>query len=82
MSLQAIDIAKKAYDFVFSAYGGENYDLLPGSGPLYRCGHPESLWELELLMQGLLEFRKLSTSSKTEQSQQNAEACTFAGGLP
>ena len=80
MSLPAIDIAEKGYDFVFSAYGGVNYDLLPG--PLYRCGHPESLWELELLMQGLLEFRKVSASSKTEQSQLNGEARPFAGGPP
>lgn len=79
MSSQALDIAQKAYDFVFSAYGGVNY-ALPGSGPLYRCGHPESLWELELLMQGLLEFRKVASSSKTERSQLNGEARTFAGG--
>lgn len=78
MSLPAIKIAEKAYDFVFSAYGGVNYDL-PESGPLYRCGHPESLWELELLMQGLLEFRKASRTAKKEDSELNGETRTFAG---
>jgi peptidoglycan/xylan/chitin deacetylase (PgdA/CDA1 family) len=82
MSLQAIDIAVKAYDFVFSAHGGVNYVSLQGSGPLYRCAHPESLWELELLMQGLLEFRKVGAPGKTEQSRLNAEARAFAGGRP
>lgn len=80
MSVQAIDIAEKAYDFLFSAYGGVNFALFAGSGPINRCSHPESRWELELLMQGLLEFQKASASSKSARSQLNGVARTLAGG--
>jgi peptidoglycan/xylan/chitin deacetylase (PgdA/CDA1 family)/folate-dependent phosphoribosylglycinamide formyltransferase PurN len=78
MSELAREISSKAYDFVFSACGGVNYGLSSEADELYRCSCPDSLWELELLLQGLLEFRKIS-ASKSEQEGFNVSARTFAG---
>lgn len=78
MCTLAREVAAKAYDFVFSACGGVNYGLSSQSGELYRCSCPDSLWELELLLQGLLEFRKIS-ASRSEQGGFNVSARTYAG---
>ena len=79
MSAPAIDIARQNYDVVFSACGGVNYTLPSGSQELLRCAHPDSLWELELLMQGLLEFRTVGTT-QTDQYQSDAGARAPADG--
>jgi len=56
ISPEALEIASLHYDRCCSAFGGAN---APGERApvLKRCGHPTSLWELELTLQGVLEFR-------------------------
>ena len=53
MSEPARRIALHTYPYVFSAYGGVNHATSPGS-ILKRSGHPESLLELELTLQSML----------------------------
>jgi folate-dependent phosphoribosylglycinamide formyltransferase PurN len=56
ISRPAIDLAKGTYDLVCSAYGGEN--LPHGGHPewhVFRRSHPDSVLELELSIQSLLE---------------------------
>jgi peptidoglycan/xylan/chitin deacetylase (PgdA/CDA1 family) len=59
MSAAAVEIAHTTYPYVLSAYGGHN---VPKAGArwwhLRRCPHPNSLWELELQVQSLLELRE------------------------
>ena len=56
MSLPARTIASRTYPYVFSARGGVNHvPWVPGS-TLKRCSHPDSIVELELLSQSLLNF--------------------------
>jgi methionyl-tRNA formyltransferase/peptidoglycan/xylan/chitin deacetylase (PgdA/CDA1 family) len=80
MSAEAVEMARQAYDYFFSACGGVNFGLSSESRELYRCAHPESLWELELLIQGLLEFRQIGASGKTEQPQLTGQVPTFEDG--
>ena len=56
MSEPAVRLAKETYPYIFSAYGGVNYGPIMPPCELYRCSHTESLWELELLLQSVLEF--------------------------
>jgi peptidoglycan/xylan/chitin deacetylase (PgdA/CDA1 family) len=57
MSPHAIELAKKTYPYVCSAFGGANY---PGPSEecwhVRRCYHPNSLWELELMLQSILDL--------------------------
>lgn len=80
MSAKAVEIASKSYDVFFSANGGVNYTLSSGSRELFRCSHPDSLWELELLMQGLLEFRDVGRSHGAQQYQGHPTALVSADG--
>ena len=56
MSEPAIHLAKANYEHYFSAYGGANF---PGALPqhLVRTDYALDLWELELALQQLLDFR-------------------------
>jgi peptidoglycan/xylan/chitin deacetylase (PgdA/CDA1 family) len=56
MSEQARRIASQRYPYVFSACGGVNRGPLPPDTIIKRCSQPESLWELELMLQSILEF--------------------------
>jgi peptidoglycan/xylan/chitin deacetylase (PgdA/CDA1 family) len=58
MSATAVDAAKGLYPYIFSACGGVNWVVPSLPGELYRCSQPDSLWELELLLQSVLEFRR------------------------
>jgi hypothetical protein len=72
MSPQAIDMAKKTYACVCSAYGGANY--VTGNDRhchVRRDPHPDGVWELELTIQTILEF-----NSNTP------EPVAFSGSLP
>jgi hypothetical protein len=55
MSPEALEIAASRYDLFCSAFGGVKE---PGKRARHikRCGHSRSLWELELTLQGLLDF--------------------------
>jgi peptidoglycan/xylan/chitin deacetylase (PgdA/CDA1 family) len=53
MSPEAMAIAAQNYRYLFSAYGGNN--VVPGQH-LRRWAHPNDMWELELMIQGVLEF--------------------------
>ncbi len=57
MSPVAMEIAREKYPYVLSACGGSNFPS-PGAKlwHLKRCGHPSDLWELELMLQEVLEF--------------------------
>jgi peptidoglycan/xylan/chitin deacetylase (PgdA/CDA1 family)/folate-dependent phosphoribosylglycinamide formyltransferase PurN len=60
MSEPAQKLAHQIFPYVFAASGGVNP---PGQAPrfslLKRCSHPASIWDLELLSQGVLEFGKV-----------------------
>lgn len=56
MSGEAMQLAKQSYKYIFSAYGRVNYGLASAPCEVYRCAHPASLWELELLLQSVLDF--------------------------
>jgi peptidoglycan/xylan/chitin deacetylase (PgdA/CDA1 family) len=57
MSEAAMELARKAYPHVFSAYGGQNFpDLQASHWHLLRASHPSDLWELELAIQGVLDL--------------------------
>jgi peptidoglycan/xylan/chitin deacetylase (PgdA/CDA1 family) len=56
MSAPARAIAGQTYPYLFSACGGVNHAPLVPGAILNRCNHPDSLLELELLMQKLLNF--------------------------
>ena len=55
MSPEALEIAASHYDLFCSAFGGVNE---PGKRARHikRCGHSPSLWEVELTLQGILDF--------------------------
>ncbi len=57
ISRPALELARSTYSCVSSAYGGVNR---PGQAEsrwhLFRCPHPNSLWELELLLQSILDL--------------------------
>jgi peptidoglycan/xylan/chitin deacetylase (PgdA/CDA1 family) len=55
MSPEAVVVAKATYPVVCSAYGGANFAGRGGVWHLLRCPHPNSLWELELTLQGILD---------------------------
>jgi peptidoglycan/xylan/chitin deacetylase (PgdA/CDA1 family)/folate-dependent phosphoribosylglycinamide formyltransferase PurN len=56
MSEPARSIALQTYPYVFSAFGGVNYPPLSTGVILKRSGLPQSLFELELALQGILDF--------------------------
>jgi peptidoglycan/xylan/chitin deacetylase (PgdA/CDA1 family) len=57
MSEVAVQIATGAFEHVFSAYGGANFPHAGKDfGEILRPAHANSLWELELTMQSILEF--------------------------
>lgn len=56
MSEPAQAIALQNYPYVFSAFGGVNYAPLLSGVIIKRVSHPQSLFELELALQGILEF--------------------------
>jgi len=70
MSPEAMAIASQNYRYVFSAYGGNN---VAPSQHLKRWAHPNDLWELELMIQGVLEFGPRINAVKT---------CEMANPLP
>jgi peptidoglycan/xylan/chitin deacetylase (PgdA/CDA1 family) len=56
MSPTAVEIARSAYPFVFSAFGGENYPTTNGSTwHLLRRNHFNDLWECEMEIQAILQ---------------------------
>ncbi len=63
MSAPAIELARATYPYIFDAAGGIN---LPSPEQeawfLRRCDHPSDLWELELLLQSLLDLRRLENA--------------------
>ena len=58
MSKTAIRIAAETYPHLFAAYGGANEPGAPSLPFFRRACLPETLLELELLLQGLLDFGK------------------------
>ena len=58
MSSAALTIASETYPYLFAAYGGYNEVRNGASVVFKRVSWPESLLELELSLQGLLDFRK------------------------
>lgn len=57
ISEAAIQLAGQRYQYVFSAIDGTNWPRQSHRSFFYRCAHPDTLWELELLLQSVLEFR-------------------------
>lgn len=58
-SAPAVELAHATYPYIFSATGGENFPS--PEGPcwfLRRSSHPPDLWELELLLQSILELER------------------------
>jgi peptidoglycan/xylan/chitin deacetylase (PgdA/CDA1 family) len=55
ISIEASEIAMRTYSYICSAYGGENVTSAHGIKHLRRRSHPNSLWDLELQVQGTLE---------------------------
>ena len=56
MSEAAVQLAGQHYPYVFSAIHGANCGSLAPGCRFYRCAYPASIWEVELLLQSLLEF--------------------------
>jgi peptidoglycan/xylan/chitin deacetylase (PgdA/CDA1 family) len=56
MSAPARALALQTYPYVFSAHGGVNYAPLQPGVIIKRMAWPASLFELELALQGVLEF--------------------------
>jgi len=56
MSETAVELAGAHYPYIFSAIDGANHGPVAAPCCLYRCAQPQSLWELELLLQSMLEF--------------------------
>jgi peptidoglycan/xylan/chitin deacetylase (PgdA/CDA1 family) len=52
----SLQLAGERYPFVFSALDGENWGPLGDPAYFYRYPHRESLWEVELLLQSVLDF--------------------------
>jgi len=60
MSEPAVELAKSTYSYIFSTYGRANF--APRGGSFFhvsRCPHPNDIWELELALQSVLEFREV-----------------------
>jgi peptidoglycan/xylan/chitin deacetylase (PgdA/CDA1 family) len=56
MSPTAVEIARSAYPFVFSAFGGENFPTTNGTAwHLLRRNHFNDLWECEMEIQAILQ---------------------------
>ena len=56
MSERARELALESYPYVFSAFGGVNNTPLSPDAILKRSGLPQSLLELELALQSVLDF--------------------------
>jgi len=56
MSAEAVAIAKEVYEYVCSACGGVNHPGPSSHWHVLRPSHPESLLELELTLQSILEL--------------------------
>lgn len=56
MSEEAREMARENFAYVFSAHGGVNYAPVSPPCELRRRSHPDSLWELELTLQSLLDI--------------------------
>lgn len=56
MSEPAVCLAMETYPYVFSAHGGANVPAMKPQSVIRRSSHPDSLLELELTCQGLLDF--------------------------
>jgi peptidoglycan/xylan/chitin deacetylase (PgdA/CDA1 family)/folate-dependent phosphoribosylglycinamide formyltransferase PurN len=54
----AVRLALDTYPYVFSACGGVNTAPLKPGELIRRCSHPESLLELELMLQAVLEVNR------------------------
>jgi peptidoglycan/xylan/chitin deacetylase (PgdA/CDA1 family) len=69
MSTPARAIAGRVYPYLFSAHGGVNHAPLTRATILKRCDHPDSLLELELLLQSVLNRAdRVSTISEEKSS--------------
>jgi peptidoglycan/xylan/chitin deacetylase (PgdA/CDA1 family)/folate-dependent phosphoribosylglycinamide formyltransferase PurN len=55
ISAEAGEIAQRTYPYIFSAFGGDNMPIADSGRHLKRWCHPNSLWDLELQIQGALE---------------------------
>jgi peptidoglycan/xylan/chitin deacetylase (PgdA/CDA1 family)/folate-dependent phosphoribosylglycinamide formyltransferase PurN len=66
MNPATLALARRAYQVAFSAYGGVNQTPLRENAILRRASHPASLLELELLLQGLLEFERKNRDDELE----------------
>lgn len=84
MSPPALELARATYPYIFSAAGGVN---VPSRGAevwfLHRCDHPSDLWELELLLQSLLDLSRLGNTlpglvGEPSRRQSRAEASLLA----
>jgi len=53
ISAEALELACRTYEYVFSAYGGENRSL-DRFRVLKRCSFPRTIWELELQLNSVL----------------------------
>jgi len=57
MSPQATELAKQTYPCVCSAFGGANHATRGGRHwHVRRCPHPDTIWELELTLQSVLDL--------------------------
>ncbi|MBI1735261.1 MAG: polysaccharide deacetylase family protein, partial [Candidatus Rokubacteria bacterium] len=56
ISPEAMRLATSTYGWVLSAYGGSNFASAPRANHLRRWAYRNDLWELELLLQSLLEL--------------------------
>lgn len=59
MSRPAVELARATFAYIFDAAGGANVPSAQHTPWfLRRCDHPGTLWELELLLQCLLDLRR------------------------
>jgi Polysaccharide deacetylase len=89
MSAAAIRIASETYPSIFEAFGGTNEIHGTASAVYKRIGLPQSLLELELSLQGILDFRTNRRNRTKNQARRSGSAvlgsangrATAAGGL-
>jgi peptidoglycan/xylan/chitin deacetylase (PgdA/CDA1 family) len=81
MSGLARCIAAKTYRYVYSAFGGMNHAPLHSASVINRCSQPQSLLELELLLQSVLELEIRRRPRLMTRSAQGARRRAGFGGM-